>query len=78
MFSSATSVVVALVVVVRFVHVLAEVTPQMQFSKGPVLLGHQPHFSVATNLFAVVVEDFDQGVEVHVASVWVSKLWNST
>jgi hypothetical protein len=44
--------------------------------EGPVLLGHQPHFSTATELFAVVVKDFNQGVEGHVwFSVWVNGNW---
>jgi hypothetical protein len=69
-------VVVALVIVVRFVHVAAAGHAADAVLERPVLLGHQPHFGVASELFAVVVEDFDQGVEIHVwFSVWVNENW---
>ncbi len=69
-------VVVALVIVVRFVHVAAAGHAADAVLERPVLLSHQPHFGVASELFAVVVEDFDQGVEIHVwFSVWVNENW---
>ncbi len=71
-------VVVAFVriLVVRFVHVAAAGHAADAVLERPVLLGHQPHFGVASELFAVVVEDFDQGVEIHVwFSVWVNGNW---
>ena len=69
-------VVVAFVriLVVRFVHVATAGHAADAVLERPVLLGHQPHFGVASELFAVVVEDFDQGIERHVClSVWVNE-----
>ncbi len=69
-------VVVFILIVGRVVHVAAASHAADSVLEGPVLLGHQPHFGVASELFAVVVEDFDQGVEIHVwFSVWVNENW---
>ncbi len=59
-------IVVGFVVVVRVVHLLARGNATNAVLKRPVLLGHQPDLGVAAMFFAVVVEDFDQGVEIHV------------
>ena len=50
----------------RVVHLLARGNATNAVLKRPVLLGHQPDLGVAAMFFAVVVEDFDQGVEIHV------------
>jgi hypothetical protein len=64
------------ILIVRFVHVAAAGHAADAVLERPVLLGHQPYFGVASELFAVVVEDFDQGVEIHVwFSVWVNENW---
>ncbi|MFO0447115.1 MAG: hypothetical protein ACK52I_00240, partial [Pseudomonadota bacterium] len=69
-------VVVFILIVRRIVHVASAGNAADPVFEGPVLLGHQPHFGVASELFAVVVEDFDQGVEIHVwFSVWVNENW---
>ncbi len=53
-------VVIFILIVGRIVHVAAAGNAADPVFEGPVLLGHQPHFGVASELFAVVVEDFDQ------------------
>jgi hypothetical protein len=69
-------VVVFILIVGRVVHVASAGNAADPVFEGPVLLGHQPHFGVASAFFAVVVEDFDQGVEIHVwFSVWVNENW---
>ena len=69
-------VVVFILIVGRVVHVASAGHAADAVLEGPVLLGHQPHFGVASELFAVVVEDFDQGVEVHVwFFLWVNENW---
>ncbi len=68
-------VVVFILIVGRIVHVAPLVTRRSGFRR-PVLLGHQRTSAFASELFAVVVEDFDQGVEIHVwFSVWVNENW---
>jgi hypothetical protein len=59
-------IVVGFVVVVCVVHLLARGNATNAVLKWPVLLGHQPDLGIAAMFIAVVVEDFDQGVEIHV------------
>jgi hypothetical protein len=54
------------VVFIPFVHVAGASDAADAVLEGPVLLSHQPHFGVAAELFAVIVEDLHQGIERHV------------